>query len=250
MTDDKLRTWTFTEHVNVEALQSFAISPEAQKPLGTFSSSGVVDENDQWATQTANAFVTKYLRNINYESKYEVKFDRGELGDALVEKRFIKAARMYAKTPEGKYPCSVTQLPKKIKAVALGSISQENDDASAALRTLRGIIKNEKAQEMLYALTENKDETYAYVQNTFVPLGIRKEPSPNEIKRAFHAMSLGQSLENSKKALGGSCKFLEDWFGVQADIKEEIRNKEAINFIKEHHSTKKVKVYKQGCGWK
>ena len=69
----------------------------------------------------------------------------------LCQFKCIKESRLYATkvTGEEKYPWSVTQLPRPIRAVALGRNFQQNDDSSAFQRILLGFTQDDETKEVL-----------------------------------------------------------------------------------------------------
>ena len=148
-----------TERVDIDNLQAFAGSEEGKKEISTFYPEE--EDNDNNEDQLDNVFdgksareiILMFLQNIKYQKTYEVSFARSRVGHMLCQFKCIKESRLYATkvTGEEKYPWSVTQLPRPIRAVALGRNFQQNDDSSAFQRILLGFTQDDETKEVLKA---------------------------------------------------------------------------------------------------
>ena len=156
---DKPVKLTVTERVDIDNLQAFAGSEEGKKEISTFYPED--EDNDNNEDQLDNVFdgksareiILMFLQNIEYQETYEVSLARSRVGHMLCQFKCIKESRLYATkvTGEEKYPWSVTQLPRPIRAVALGRNFQQNDDSSAFQRILLGFTQDDETKEVLKA---------------------------------------------------------------------------------------------------
>ena len=147
---------------------------------------------------------------------------------------------MYAlKTPGKNYPFSVTQLPRCLKAVALGKNFQQMDDSNAFQRIVFQHTSVQSVKDQINELIDGKEQVYDQIlsQGDF-----KSWVTHATIKETINALANGQSIYHVRRTLGASGAWLDSWAKGNKLVTDEICDKEhaqeAIELIEEHFPTK------------
>ena len=241
-----------TELPDIEALRQFAASPEAERTVSFHKNKDAPDTEGDFCNMTLRAACHKYLKNIKYNPEVPIQFKRCLKGQMLVDKKVIKASRLYAYSDNLEYPYSITQLPKILKEIAFGKRFIQNDDAAAYHRIVMGLPEaTNNLREMCQEIVENKNAVYQtikdQIQNRRPHIGIAA------IKEAIHAISNGQALTTTKKNLcqgddGDIGEWLTRFERANRHTTRAICSNEkalfGIELIKAHYPKKHKKIYK------
>ena len=162
--DERPVVLRLTEKIDIPMLLAFAGSDEGKKQIKEFKDINPEATDDElgWRdTQTVREVTFRFLRNVNHEATYEVEFVRSPIDQMLFAKGYIKESRLYAlKTPGKNYPFSVTQLPRCLKAVALGKNFQQMDDSNAFQRIVFQHTSVQSVKDQINELIDGKEQVY------------------------------------------------------------------------------------------
>ena len=237
-----------TEEIDIDNLRAFAASPEAlyklrdlKKIMLNAKGDCDWDEKDSKDDYTGKSIVMSYLRNINYQNKFDVRFRHDVKGQMFIDEGILTALRLFAYSHTDRYPFSVTQLPKIIKGIALDRHFQENDDSAAFHRIVLSATQNTRAIKMSKEIIKNKDKVY---QSILEGGKFKQWVGPAEIKEIVHALSNGQSIKTVITKYGDSSPWLDSWSQCQREARSVICNSEkgrkAIQILKMFFPTKTI----------
>ena len=224
--------------VDVAALRDYAETDEAGRTKACDR------EDEARSNYTERELIHRFLQHVvptaSGDGLCTVSYTRCEVGQALVDAGFLEQARLY---PD-KWPSCVTQLGKKLRAIALGKFYVEMDDKDAFHKLLQARTRNNEARELIERIITDSDLKPMLSQHYF-DAGDRVD----DIKTLLHSISNGGTSAQWQSDCGlrrTDHKLVVQLQQVMGDVTHEIANvgagPQAIKLISEQFPTKRKRI--------
>ena len=223
--------------VDLAALKEYAATEEAAR---TTASSSDEARSEYTEKQIIERFLQHVVPTASGDGLCTVSYTRSEIGQALVDAGLLEGGRLYADV----WPSCVTQLGKKLRAIALGKFYVEMDDKDAFHRLLQARTRNVEAA----ALLENVI-TDATLKNRLSKHYFGTEDNTSDVKELLHSICNGGSSEQWQHDHGISRtdhEFVTDFHRAMAEVSRELASRdggpEAVQLIAERFPTKRKRI--------
>ena len=224
--------------VDVAALREYAATEEAGRTKASQTDSEV--RSDYTERKLIDRFLQHVVPTASGDGLCTVSYTRCEVGQALVDAGLIEHARLY---PDS-WPSCVTQLGKKLRAIALGKFYVEMDDKDAFHRLLQARTQNPDAKALIERILA--DQSLKPVLSThYFDVADRI----HDIKELLHSLSNGGSPVTWQRDRGlrrTDHKFVVDLERIMSDVTQELATRgeglRAIQLIAERFPTKRKRI--------